>query len=189
MKHIVFIGIILFSLILPIAAQETDTPIWRGTLYPKFGAVFYPNAVGVTIGAQSLLDFDRLRNPFTSYVGARLIVSSTSSSTYVDEDFYATLSLGLRYALFKKPDTGLSPLAFRLGFDLGGGYTNHDPTVGSTVGYPSWIWEPNGKIEFSFSNLGLCLGGGYRSIVSPKNSWSFRKSGGYVTLGFFGIEK
>ncbi len=189
MKRIAIAFILVFIVVFSTAAQETDTPIWRGTLYPKFGAVFYPGAVGVSIGVQSFLDFDRKKNPFTSYLGARFIVNNTSASAYADDDFYGTLSLGLRYAPFKKPDTGISPLAFRIGFDIGGGYTNHDPSPGSPIGYPGWMWEPNGKIEFSFPPLGLCLSGGYRSIVSPKNGWSFKKNGGFVTLGFFAIEK
>jgi hypothetical protein len=188
MKRSVLVCILAFSIMLPIEAQKADTPVWRGTLYPEFGTVFYPGAAGISVGFQSLIDFDRLKNPFTSYLGARFFLSSASASTYVDEDFYGTLSAGLRYAPLKKPATGRSPLAFRLGMDLGGGYTNREPTAGSATGYPSWMWEPNGKIEFTFSSLGLCISGGYRSIISPKNGWSFSKGGGFVTLGFFGIQ-
>lgn len=188
MKRI-FIALVLLALmLLPLAAIDTDPSPWRGTFYPKFGATFYPGAVGISVGLQGLLDFDHIKKPLNAYLGTRAFICATTTSTYTDTDIYGTIGGGLRISPFKDPATGRSPVALRLGMDVGGGYTNRQPTVGAATVYPAWFWEPNAKLEFSLAALGISISGGYRSIISPKNGWSFKKDAGYVSLGLFAVQ-
>ncbi|HEY9053818.1 MAG TPA: hypothetical protein VIO60_03260 [Rectinemataceae bacterium] len=184
MKRVLIAMVVSVALLSPVLALDADSSVRRFATYPEFQAIILPEGVGNAIGFRATLDFDVPEGKINPFIGGRAYYGKTETSSYTDNDFYGTLDAGFRLMLRDKPEAELSSLAFRVGIDLGMGYS-HRVTTSSTNDYFSFIWEPTGKLEWRVRNATFCLGMSYRGIVSPESGWSYKKNAVVVDLGYF----
>lgn len=185
MKRTVLAAILVAMMVAPALALDQDSSLERIALYPGLGVMIESAAMGTSAEAQALFDFENTESNANVYLGARVYYGKTETTTYIDQDLYASLDLGLRFMLFKNKGPEATSLAFRLGLDLGGGYSNHELSNGTVNGYYGFIYEPNAKLEYQIRDASFILSGGFRGIVSPTGGWVFKKNAAVFSFGYF----
>jgi len=182
MKRFVLTLALAAAILLPGMALDSTSPVHRLSAYPELTAMIYPEAVGQAFGFSTVFDFATPKGRLNPFLGARVFFGKTQASSFTDSDFYATLNTGLRLVLKNKPEAELSSIAFRIGMDLGGGYSVR--VTSSSSGYFSFIWEPGAKLEWRVRGSSFSIGGGYRGIVSPTGGWTYKKNAPVLNLGY-----
>jgi len=177
--------ILVAAMVFPALALDENSSLERIALYPALGVLIESGAMGTSAEAQALFDFENTQSDANIFLGARTFYAKTETTTYTDQDLYGSIDTGLRFKLFKNKGPENTSLALRLGVDLGGGYSNHELSSGTTTGYFSFLWEPTAKLEYQLRDASFTLSAGYRGITSPTGGWVYKKNAAVFSFGYF----